>query len=31
MYFATGSHHGNQKGAFPYFSDPDREKRFAYS
>ena len=30
-YFATGSHHGNQNGASPYFSDPDREKRFAYS
>ncbi len=30
-YFATGSHHGNPKGASPHFSDPDREKRFAYS
>ncbi len=30
-YVATGSHHGNPKGASPHFSDPDREKRFAYS
>lgn len=30
-YFATGSHHGNQNGASPCFSDPDRERQFAYS